>query len=49
MWALLLYATDRDLKFGLAYIEFANKKVKDDCKLDDRFKKKDNPESQNRR
>ncbi len=35
-----LYAIDRDRKIWLAYNEFAYKKTKDDCKLEDRFYKK---------
>jgi len=35
-----LYARDRDSKNRLAYNEFAYKKTKDDCKLEDRFQKK---------
>ncbi len=35
-----LYARDRDSKNWFAYNEFAYKKTKDDCKLDDRFQKK---------
>ncbi len=32
-----LYARDRDSKNRLAYNEFAYKKTKDNCKLEDRF------------
>jgi len=35
-----LYARDRDFKNSLAYNEFAYKKTKDYCKLEDRFQKK---------
>ncbi len=35
-----LYARDRDYKNRLKYNKFANKKTKDDCKLEDRFQKK---------
>ena len=35
-----LYARDRDSKNRLAYNEFAYKKTKDDCKLEDKFQKK---------
>ena len=34
-----VYARDRDRKNMLAYNEFAYKKTKDDCKLEDRFQK----------
>jgi len=34
-----LYSRDRDSKNGLAYNEFAYKKNKDDCILEDRFQK----------
>jgi len=36
----LLYASNRDSKNRLAYNEFAYKKTKDYCKLEDRFQKK---------
>jgi hypothetical protein len=36
----LLYARDRDSKNRLANNEFAYKKTKDYCKLEDRFQKK---------
>jgi len=35
-----LYARDRDSQNRLAYNEFEYKKNKDNCKLEDRFKKK---------
>ena len=35
-----LYARDRDSKNWFTYNEFAYKKTKDDCKLEDRFQKK---------
>jgi len=34
------YSRYRDSKNRLAYNEFAYKKTKDDCKLEDRFQKK---------
>jgi hypothetical protein len=40
-----LYSRDRDPKNRLAYNEFAYKKLKDDCKLEDRFQKKAIPGS----
>ncbi len=40
-----LYAIDRDRKICLAYKEFAYKKTKDDCKLDDRFCKQHHSQS----
>jgi len=36
----LLYSRDRDSKNRLAINKFANKKTKDNCKLEDRFQKK---------
>jgi hypothetical protein len=39
MWTSL-YARDRDSKNRLENNEFAYKKNKDDCKLEDRFQKK---------
>ena len=40
-----LYARDRDRKNVLAYNEFADKKTRDDCKLEDRSRKMTNSQS----